>query len=411
MEIFKLFGSVLVETSGAEKNLNDVDKKAQGLTEKIGGYIKSAAAWASGIAAAVGAAGAWLVSQANEVSDYGDKIDKKSQQLGFTTREYQEWEHVLQHYGTSLDETGKKIRDLYENVANGKQDTLDALEAIGIKLAEADSMTPGELFERVITGLQGVKSDGTRAAIATTLFGNAADRLNPLLNATAEETAEARKHMEELGGLMTDKQVAQAAAYADAVLDFKTAWGGLSMMIGMAVMPALTGCINWLTKTGIPGIKSFCSDVAAAINDAWGSISDFASSAWDSMVQFTADAMEFVDNMFTVDGSYDTSGNREKTIAGRSGGSNTASSPAASSNPRARGSHASGLDFVPWPEGLVKVHYGETILNKADADDYRKGNTGRGPVNVTIHVSSVPQTPAEFAAATAAAFERAVWVT
>lgn len=409
MKIFKLIGDVLVDTLGAERNLDNLDKKAQGSTENLAKMVRSAAAWGNMIADAVEKAGKWLIDQAAAVMNYGDNIDKQSQQLGFTAREYQEWEHVLQHYGTSLDETGKKIRDLYVNVANGKQDTLDALEAIGITLAEADSMTPGELFERVVTGLQGVASEGDKAQIATTLFGNAADKLNPLLHGTAEETKKARDHMEELGALMTDEQVTQAAAYSDAVLDFKTAWGGLAMMIGLAVMPALTGCIDWLAKTGIPGVKNFCSDVAAAINDAWNSISDFASSAWDNMVQFTADAMEFVDNMFTVDGHYD-SGDR-KTNNERRAGTNSPLTPSTSSNPRAKGSHASGLDFVPWPEGLVKVHYGEQILNKADADAYRQGNTGRGPVNVTINVSSVPQTPAELAAATAAAFERAVWVT
>lgn len=38
--------------------------------------------------------------------------------------------------------------------------------------------------------------------------------------------------------------------------------------------------------------------------------------------------------------------------------------------------HANGLDFVPYDNYLARLHYGETVLTRKDADAWRKGNTG-----------------------------------
>ena len=38
--------------------------------------------------------------------------------------------------------------------------------------------------------------------------------------------------------------------------------------------------------------------------------------------------------------------------------------------------HANGLDFVPYDNYLARLHYGETVLTRKDADAWRKGSTG-----------------------------------
>ena len=90
MEIFKLFGSVLVETSGADQALDKTGKKSEGLTTKIGKFIKTAAKWAVGIGAGVAAAGATVFKLASETAEAADTIDKMSQKLGMSWRA-KEW--------------------------------------------------------------------------------------------------------------------------------------------------------------------------------------------------------------------------------------------------------------------------------------------------------------------------------
>ena len=77
--------------------------------------------------------------------------------------------------------------------------------------------------------------------------------------------------------------------------------------------------------------------------------------------------------------------------------------------------HATGLDFVPYDNYLAYLHKGEAVLTAAEAKAWRNGDPNPGAQNfggspvINQYIDTVPQTPAEFAAATAAYFEQARW--
>lgn len=64
MEIFKLFGSIFVDTDEAEKSISSTDEKATSFARKLGDGIKTAAKWGAGVAAAAGAASVALGTKA-----------------------------------------------------------------------------------------------------------------------------------------------------------------------------------------------------------------------------------------------------------------------------------------------------------------------------------------------------------
>lgn len=52
------------------------------------------------------------------------------------------------------------------------------------------------------------------------------------------------------------------------------------------------------------------------------------------------------------------------------------------------GSHAGGLDYVPYNGYIAELHRGETVLTRAEADEWRKGNAGISSIgNITITVN------------------------
>lgn len=51
----------------------------------------------------------------------------------------------------------------------------------------------------------------------------------------------------------------------------------------------------------------------------------------------------------------------------------------------AGGSHASGLDYVPFDNYMARLHKGESVLNAEDARNYRMGGGQSAPIELTIH--------------------------
>lgn len=85
----------------------------------------------------------------------------------------------------------------------------------------------------------------------------------------------------------------------------------------------------------------------------------------------------------------------------------------ASAGAGAYGSYrAGGLDYVPYNGYPSVLHRGEAVLTASEADDWRRGRSGgnnSGGITIIQNIEAVPQTPAEFAATTAAYFEQARW--
>ena len=66
------------------------------------------------------------------------------------------------------------------------------------------------------------------------------------------------------------------------------------------------------------------------------------------------------------------------------------------------GSHETGLPRVPFDGYIAMLHEDEAVLNKREANEWRKGKNGNGGqvVNVTQNIQAVPMTPSELAAQT-----------
>ena len=73
------------------------------------------------------------------------------------------------------------------------------------------------------------------------------------------------------------------------------------------------------------------------------------------------------------------------------------------------GSHANGLDYVPYNNYVANLHRGEMVLTADEADSYRRGNGSSNGFTLTQNIYAAKQTPVELAASTAAYFQRARW--
>ena len=253
--------------------------------KKTGAVIAGATA---AVASATAAVTGTLVSQASATASYGDNIDKMSQKLGISAEAYQEWDAVMQHSGTSIDSFQMGIKTMnsqlvdaadvisetmaadlaleealdagtisfeeyneqYEQLYEGAYDSLGALGELGFSMEEISAMSgDSELALNAIIGKLQEMPEGTeRAALATELLGRSAMELGPLLNTSAEETQAMKDRVHELGGVMSDEAVKNAAAFQDQLQDMQTSFQGVQRSLTSQFLPSLTTVMGGLTE-------------------------------------------------------------------------------------------------------------------------------------------------------------------
>lgn len=266
-EIFRLFGSILIDSTEADKSLSKTDSGAKKVQETLGKAVTGAAKFAAGAAATMSAAGAAVFKFADSVASVGDNIDKQSQKLGISAKAYQEWDAILGHCGASIDSMKGGMKTLTKAIADGSDDQVAAFQAIGLSLDQVKSMSTEDVFSAVITGLQGMEEGATRSQLATTLLGKAGQELGPLLNTSAEDTEKMRQAVNELGGVMSDDAVAASASFKDALQDLTTIGTGFKNSVGSMVLPYVTEAMTAITdgfrQDGIVGMANAAAEIVS----------------------------------------------------------------------------------------------------------------------------------------------------
>lgn len=301
-EIFRLFGSIFIDSSQAEASLGKTDDKAKEVQDTLASTVKKAATWATGTAAAITAATVAVFKVADSVAAVGDEIDKQSQKLGISAQAYQEWDAILGHCGASMDSLKAGMKTLSKAIADGSADQVAAFQAVGLSLDEVQQMSTEDVFAAVITGLQGMEEGAERTNIATTLLGRSAQELGPLLNTSAEATEEMRQTVNDLGGVMSDEAVAASAQFKDALQDLETAAGWFKRELVANILPYVTAGMQGLTnammqaKNWVVTLKenfvSFGSSVVTALDKASFALNKFLGkqsvARYDSYADYSA---------------------------------------------------------------------------------------------------------------------------
>lgn len=245
-------------------------KAGSDFASSMGSMIKGSAAVIIGAVAAVtGAAvgaGKAIWDSAKSVAEYGDNIDKMSQKMGISAQAYQEWDFVMQHSGTSMESLKASMKTL----ANAAEGNNAAFKELGISTKDLANMSQEDLFSSVIAGLQEVDDTTQRTYLAGQLLGRGATELGALLNMSAEETANMKQEIHDLGGVLDDTAVKNAATFQDTLQNLTVASDGLKNSLVSNLLPSITTVMNGFTGliTGADGAdKKISSGVESLIRN------------------------------------------------------------------------------------------------------------------------------------------------
>lgn len=216
-------------------------KAGGSIAKGIGGALAGGtAAVAAGITAVTGA----IIKGTSDLGAYGDNIDKMSQKMGLSAQSYQEWDAVMQHSGTSMEAMKASMKTL----ANAAQTNSDAFKDLGISQEQIAKMSQEELFEATITALQNVENETQRTYLAGKTLGKGATELGALLNTSAEDTQAMRDRVRELGGVMSDEAIKNAALFQDNLQDLQTAISGVGRGIMAELLPGMNSLMSGFTS-------------------------------------------------------------------------------------------------------------------------------------------------------------------
>lgn len=271
MEIFKLFGSIFVNTDEADKSMQKTEKSAESIATKFSNGIKTAAKWGTAITAGAAAAGGAVFAFANKSASAADNIDKMSQKIGISREAYQELDFVCSQSGTSVDTLQMGIKTLtnqMQSAADGTASAVDMFDKLGLSIYDSQGQLKDQetMMWEAMSALQGMENQTEKAALANDLFGRSGSELMPLLNGASGSIEEMRGQAHELGLVIGDEAVDAGVKFTDKVDQLKRSFSATATAAGTKLLPSLTNLVQLLIDKGIPIFEKGIEKIESIVN-------------------------------------------------------------------------------------------------------------------------------------------------
>lgn len=213
MDLFKLVGSVFIDTAQANESLAKTDEKAEKTGSSFKDIAGKAAAVGSAVVGASAAAVGGLVSMANNAAATADTIDKGSIRMGVSTEYYQQLGYAAGQSGVEMSTLEKAAKKL-EGTDLNLQDAMDQI--MGMATAEE------------------------RAQKASELFGDAvAYQMSPLIEQSQDSFNGLIDRADELGLVMSDDMVKAGVTMGDTMSDVQQSFNAIVTNLGGSLMPVV----------------------------------------------------------------------------------------------------------------------------------------------------------------------------
>jgi len=238
--IFKLIGSVFVDTEEANNSLQKTDQKAQSVGDTFGNLASGAAKVGTAVVAGATAAVTGIVNLANNTAAAADEVDKASIRMGVSAEAYQELAYAAGQCGveTSVLEMAAK-----------------KLEGTDINMEEA--------MEQIMA----MSTAEEKATKAAELFGNkVAYQMSPLIEQSTESYEGLIDRANELGLVMSQDAVTAGVVLGDTMSDVSQAFDKLVIGLGSAVVPIVQNFADMIIEY-LPWFQELFTKLSPIIQD------------------------------------------------------------------------------------------------------------------------------------------------
>lgn len=195
--------------------------------------------------------------------------------LGFGAEQYQELTYAAKMSGVAVEDFDGCVRKMVVNLAKAKQDSKAGLGAdlrkIGLTVEELNAAGPDKAIMKITEALQNVQDPAERTRMAVELFGKEGLNMMPMLKQGAAGIQAFRNEARQMGLVLDEQTVKNAAAYGKVKKQFANVMEGAKLTIGSALLPVLTTGAQQLMdllKTNQGDIQAFAAQFADGLKTA-----------------------------------------------------------------------------------------------------------------------------------------------
>lgn len=247
-----------VEDKESELTLEDSDYKgaleqAEADTESFSATVGDIFEGLKGIlvTAGVTAVISGIIGDLTEAVDLarsmGDSIDKSSRAMSLSTDAYQEWQHVLDINGASITDLNRGLMNMRKVMGGGEasKEFTEGMDRLGLsaKVANGEIKSTEQLLDASLKALADYGGED-RDYIAQALFGRGGTKLNAMFDGTSKDIEDLKKQAHDLGLVMSEESVANAAAYNDSVTNMNASIQAFKIAMIEDILPSLTDMAN-----------------------------------------------------------------------------------------------------------------------------------------------------------------------
>lgn len=407
IEIFKLYGSILVDNAKANESISKTEQKAGGLASKLGGGIKTAAKWGGAVVGAAGLVGGAMMGAANKVASTADEIDKASRRAGTSSENWQKLNYAFGQSGiesSKLEQTMIRNQKSLNDAAEGGKTATLAYEKLGVSIKDADGnlRASDDVYRDVLNNLADLEDKNLRNSIANDIFGKSYGDLAPILDGGSDGIKALTDRAEDLGLVMSQDAVDAGVKFGDTLDDVKQAGGKMFVSIAGELLPVLQKFLDWILAH-MPEIREVAGKIFEAVRSAvqrakeiFEAVQPVLKVLWDFIVFSFPTISAIVSTVFdAVVATIETvvtvfekvTGAVKKAYEWLTSWNDKEPKPKTleveekrTTRGKKDGTLASGLAYVPYDGYMAELHKGERVLSRGEV-----ATAGMG--NITINVS------------------------
>ncbi len=241
------------------KAIQTVSKQVGDTMAGIGGALTKAG---GGLLAVGTGALAGLGAMANSFADAGSVFEDASARTGVSRAALQELGYAASTVGVefgALEGGLTRMSRVLGAAKGGSKAAAAALAAVGLSVVDLEGLSPDEAFAKIADGINAIDDPARKTAATLGIFGKSGSALIPIMANGAAGIAEMRNRARELGIVMSDKDVAAADAFGDAMGELGQQFAAVKNQIGAAIAEALQPYLGSIQK-GIAGVIRWASE-------------------------------------------------------------------------------------------------------------------------------------------------------